>query len=134
LQIANNANVLVAVDARMNEVYWARYIVQSNGLPKRVGDIYLTSPQDVDCPKDPFYLVGNAVISYPAEVSELTNLAIGVDSEAVPHARSIAALAIDALANGLQVSAEDLQPIYVRDKVAQTISERNQVAVQNSAK
>jgi tRNA threonylcarbamoyladenosine biosynthesis protein TsaB len=134
LQIANNANVLVAVDARMNEVYWARYIVQSNGLPKRVGDIYLTSPQDVDCPKDPFYLVGNAVISYPAEMTGLTNIAIGVDSEAVPHARSIAALAIDALANGLQVSAEDLQPIYVRDKVAQTISERNQAALQDLSK
>ena len=134
LQIPNNSTVLVAVDARMNEVYWARYIVQCNGLPKRVGDIYLTSPQDVDCPKDAFYLVGNAVISYPTEMTGLTSVAISVDAEAVPHSRSIATLAIDALANGLQVSAEDLQPIYVRDKVAQTISERNQVAVQNSSK
>ena len=134
LRIATDETVLVAVDARMNEVYWAIYLVQSNGLPKRIGDIYLTSPQDIDCPKDAFYLVGNAAINYAAEMSTLTKVAIAVDSDAVPHARSIATLAIDALANGLQVSAEDLQPIYVRDKVAQTISERSQAALQNSSK
>ncbi|MFM1870322.1 MAG: tRNA ((37)-N6)-threonylcarbamoyltransferase complex dimerization subunit type 1 TsaB [Pseudomonadota bacterium] len=133
LQIPLNKTILVAIDARMNEVYWASYIVQHNGLPKRVGDICLTSPQDVDCPKDAFYLVGNAVINYAAEMNPLSDAAIAVDSDAVPHARSIAVLAIDALANGLQVSAEDLQPIYVRDKVAQTISERNQVALKNAS-
>jgi tRNA threonylcarbamoyladenosine biosynthesis protein TsaB len=42
----------------------------------------------------------------------------------VPHARSIAQLGLDALEKGLQVSAAELQPIYVRDKVAQTIAER----------
>ena len=50
--------------------------------------------------------------------------AMAIDETAVPHARSIARLGLDALEKGLQVSAAELQPIYVRDKVAQTIAER----------
>ena len=50
--------------------------------------------------------------------------ATAIDETAVPHARSIAQLGLDALEKGLQVSAAELQPIYVRDKVAQTIAER----------
>jgi tRNA threonylcarbamoyladenosine biosynthesis protein TsaB len=49
---------------------------------------------------------------------------MAIDEKAVPHARSIAQLGLDALEKGLQVSAAELQPIYVRDKVAQTIAER----------
>ena len=37
-------------------------------------------------------------------------------------------LGLDALAKGLQVTAAELQPIYIRDKVAQTIAERAQAS------
>ena len=58
------------------------------------------------------------------KVGKLVLSAKAVDEHVVPHARSIAQLGMDALRKGLQVSAMDLQPIYIRDKVAQTISER----------
>ena len=83
-------------------------------------------PETVEPPSSGFYLLGNAVTAYPEAMSNLMSQAIAVDALVVPHARSIATLGLDALRKGLQVSAMDLQPIYVRDKVAQTIAERAQ--------
>jgi tRNA threonylcarbamoyladenosine biosynthesis protein TsaB len=124
LQTGNQ--VLVAVDARMSEAYWALYQVQANGLPERLGDIHLSAPDAIELPIGNFYLVGNAVTAYPEKMVQHQAQAIKIDVDAVPHARSIARLGFDALEKGLQVSAEELQPIYIRDKVAQTIAERAQ--------
>ena len=126
LKLQKGDHVLVAVDARMSEVYWAQYQVEANGLPDRLGDIHLSAPDSVDLPKKDFYLVGNAATAYPEKMQTYIAKAKKIDADAVPHARSIARLGFDALEKGLQVSAEDLQPIYIRDKVAQTIVERTQ--------
>jgi len=124
LKLKENDHLIVATDARMSEVYWARYVVQANGLPERQDDVYLSAPKDIDIPTTPFALVGNAVTAYPEDMLVISQKAIAIDETAVPHARSIAQLGLDALEKGLQVSAAELQPIYVRDKVAQTIAER----------
>lgn len=124
LQIPSGESILVATDARMNEVYWANYQVSQDGLPIRLEDIYLSAPENIEAPSADFYLLGNAVTAYPEQMSKLVLSAKAVDEHVVPHARSIAQLGMDALRKGLQVSAMDLQPIYIRDKVAQTISER----------
>lgn len=126
LKISSGSHLLVATDARMSEVYWANYVVAENGLPLREGDIYLSAPNKIDVPSNNFYLLGSAVTAYPEDMSELIRVAQAVDGQVVPHARSIADLGFDALQKGLQVTAMDLQPIYIRDKVAQTIAERNQ--------
>ena len=126
LKLQKGDHVLVAVDARMSEVYWAQYEVEANGLPERLGDIHLSAPDSVDLPEKDFYLVGNATTAYPEKMQTHIAKAKKIDADAVPHARSIARLGFDALEKGLQVSAEDLQPIYIRDKVAQTIVERTQ--------
>jgi tRNA threonylcarbamoyladenosine biosynthesis protein TsaB len=44
--------------------------------------------------------------------------------EVLPHAGSIARLALVALANGEGVDARDAQPLYLRNKVALTTAER----------
>ena len=124
LGLKENDQVIAATDARMSEVYWARYVVQANGLPERQDDVFLSAPKDIDVPVTPFALVGNAVSAYPEEMLAMRQQAMAIDESAVPHARSIAQLGLDALEKGLQVSAAELQPIYVRDKVAQTIAER----------
>jgi tRNA threonylcarbamoyladenosine biosynthesis protein TsaB len=124
LGLKENDQVIAATDARMSEVYWARYVVQANGLPERQDDVYLSAPKDIEIPSTPFALVGNAVAAYPEDMLAISQQAMATDQTAVPHARSIAQLGLDALEKGLQVSAAELQPIYVRDKVAQTIAER----------
>ena len=128
LNLQQDQNILVAVDARMSEVYWAQYRVLANGLPERLGDINLSAPQDLPIPTESFALVGNAASAYPEQMQALIKAAHQLDVQAVPHARSIAELGLDALAKGLQVTADELQPIYIRDKVAQTIAERAQAS------
>lgn len=128
LNLQKDQSLLVAVDARMSEVYWAQYRVLANGLPERLGDIQLSAPQNLPIPSEPFSLVGNAALAYPEQMQELIKGAHLLDLQAVPHARSIAQLGLDALIKGLQVTAAELQPIYVRDKVAQTIAERAQAS------
>ena len=93
-------------------------------MPERQDDVYLSAPKDIEIPSAPFALVGNAVTAYPEDMLAIRQQAMAIDETAVPHARSIAQLGFDALEKGLQVSAAELQPIYVRDKVAQTIAER----------
>jgi len=126
LKLQSGDRLVVAVDARMSEVYWAEYQVLANGLPERLGDIHLSAPECVALPEQAFCLVGNAVTAYPEKMQAHAAKAQKTDADAVPHARSIARLGFDALEKGLQVSAQDLQPIYIRDKVAQTIAERTQ--------
>ena len=124
LALKSGDEILVAVDARMSEVYWANYQVSEEGLPIALSELHLSAPEDLKSTSDCFYLVGNAAEVYSEELARLKSAAQGTCFEALPHALSIAALAFKALEKGQQVKPEDLQPIYVRDKVAQTIAER----------
>ena len=45
----NHTNVLTAFDARMDEVYWAAYQLDDNGLMSLVGEEAVLSPDDVSC-------------------------------------------------------------------------------------
>jgi tRNA threonylcarbamoyladenosine biosynthesis protein TsaB len=124
LALKNGDELLVAVDARMSEIYWANYQVGEDGLPKALSEIYLTSPKEIKNLSSTFYLVGNAADVYLEELAKLKSDAQGFFLDALPHALSIATLAFKELENGRKVDPEDLLPIYVRDKVAQTIAER----------
>jgi tRNA threonylcarbamoyladenosine biosynthesis protein TsaB len=49
---------------------------------------------------------------------------IGCDAAALPRAAAVARIALAAHARGEAISADQLQPAYLRDKVAQTLLER----------
>jgi len=49
-----------------------------------------------------------------------------VRPDVLPHARAVATLGARALARGEGVAAERALPLYIRDKVAQTVAERAQ--------
>ena len=124
LNLKHGDDILVAVDARMSEVYWANYQVDEDGLPKALSEVLVSSPKNIKSCSENFYLVGNAAEIYPDVLAGLKSAAQGICFEALPHALAIATLAFKALGRGQQIQPEDLQPIYVRDKVAQTIAER----------
>jgi tRNA threonylcarbamoyladenosine biosynthesis protein TsaB len=124
LALKSGDELLVAVDARMSEIYWANYQVGEDGLPKALSEIYLTSPKEIKNLSSTFYLVGNAADVYLEELAKLKSDAQGFFLDALPHSLSIATLAFKELESGRKVAPEDLLPIYVRDKVAQTIAER----------
>jgi tRNA threonylcarbamoyladenosine biosynthesis protein TsaB len=120
----------VAIDARMGEVYWANYSVmkptQSGSdntvLPERIGDIQLSRPEDVqigisEC------VFGNAVTQYPSHFvqhihSSQVDGALGVSASGVLRA------AKEMLVKGQLIAVDQLEPLYVRNKVALTSAER----------
>jgi tRNA threonylcarbamoyladenosine biosynthesis protein TsaB len=50
-----------------------------------------------------------------------------VDANAFPHARTMAALAVPMFEQGLGKPAHEAAPIYIRNKVALTMSERGKL-------
>ena len=114
--------VLTALDARMDEVYWADYAWEA-GEWRVVVPPSLGTPDTVIAPDAPFTLAGNAAAAFGEKLGVAAR-AEYVDGAALPHARPVALAALRAYRAGRTVPAELAAPDYVRDKVAQTTAER----------
>jgi tRNA threonylcarbamoyladenosine biosynthesis protein TsaB len=116
--------VLAALDARMDEVYWADFAWdEAQGEWHTVQPASLDAPDRLSLPDTPFTLAGNAAAVFGARLLA-TTVAQAIDGEALPHALPLAFAALRALRAGRTVSAEHAAPEYVRNKVAQTTAER----------
>jgi tRNA threonylcarbamoyladenosine biosynthesis protein TsaB len=126
--IASGAqSFVIAVDARMEEVYWANYQVGMNPLPARQGDIHLTSPEGVELTQIDF-VAGSAIAEFGDRLlvsahSPFSNAHL--DSTIVVHALGVLACAQNMWSNGLQQDVHLLEPLYIRNKVALTSAERS---------
>lgn len=120
---------VLAIDARMDEIYWAQYeYAQDMHLPKRVSDIHLSKPEDIDL-QDTQYLAGSALNAYGERLF--------ANHTAFPEQRLDRDIQLSALGlidcgqqlwlEGRQCHVRDLEPLYVRDKVAFTTQERLEV-------
>ncbi|CAB3791603.1 tRNA (adenosine(37)-N6)-threonylcarbamoyltransferase complex dimerization subunit type 1 TsaB [Paraburkholderia fynbosensis] len=116
--------VLAALDARMDEIYWADFAWDEAQQEWRtVQAASLDAPERLVLPDTPFTLVGNAAAAFGARLPAVA-AARTVDGEALPHALPLAHAALRALRAGRTVAADEAAPEYVRDKVAQTTAER----------
>jgi tRNA threonylcarbamoyladenosine biosynthesis protein TsaB len=116
--------VVAALDARMDEVYWADFAWdEAAGEWRTVQPASLSAPDRLSLPDVPFTLAGNAAAVFGARLAA-SAVAQAVDGEALPHALPLAFAALRALRAGRTVPAELAAPEYVRDKVAQTTAER----------
>ncbi|MBP0589125.1 tRNA (adenosine(37)-N6)-threonylcarbamoyltransferase complex dimerization subunit type 1 TsaB [Paraburkholderia sp. LEh10] len=116
--------VIAALDARMDEVYWADYAWDEHlGEWRTVHPASLAAPDALVLPDQPFTLAGNAATAF-GERLKAAGVARGVDHEAVPHALPIAFAALRAFRAGRTLPADQAAPEYIRDKVAQTTQER----------
>lgn len=107
--------VVVALDARMNEVYTARY--DFDAADQHAG-FEVLAPEALRA-EPPWVLAGNAFAAYG------DRLPTGVPRLAVlPTATAMLRLAPALLAAGRAVPADDAVPLYIRDKVAFTTDER----------
>lgn len=113
----------IAIDARMEEVYWAQYETQSTQPPKRIGDIHLTKPENMDLDGMGF-LAGSAITSYQDRLPSFTG---NVDAEISISALGILDCAKHLFAEGMQKDVRQLEPMYVRNKVALTTAEREEI-------
>jgi tRNA threonylcarbamoyladenosine biosynthesis protein TsaB len=104
----------------MNEVYWTRY-AQDEWREPGNGGFELGKPQDFQLQEGEM-LCGNALAAYPAlQVYAQRHVA------ALPRAAAMLELAPGLLRSGVATSAENALPLYVRNKVAQTKAEREQI-------
>ncbi len=117
----------VALDARMNEVYYAAY-------EKRAGDAGWTTilsarcapPDAVEIPEDNGWLgCGNGFSAYADRIEpRLRSVLSRIAPEVRPSAVAVARLAAPRLAAGEGVDAALAAPHYVRDKIALTSVEQ----------
>lgn len=119
---------VIAVDARMDEVYWASYQAVANQLPQRQGDIHLTSPEGLELFNIEF-LAGSAITEFGDRVfASLSEPLDGghLDANIAVNALGVLSCAQDMWSKGLQQDVHLLEPLYIRNKVALTSAERSQ--------
>ena len=113
--------VVAALDARMEQVYAARYDFAAHGLlgqPEGGEEPLLLAPEELEVPAG-WALAGNAFAAYGPRLAPAA-----ARHEALPMAAAMLRLAPALLAAGRTVPAAQAWPLYVRDKVAQTTEER----------
>ncbi|SDI69135.1 tRNA (adenosine(37)-N6)-threonylcarbamoyltransferase complex dimerization subunit type 1 TsaB [Propionivibrio dicarboxylicus] len=117
---SGGSRVLVALDARMGEVYLGVF-----EAGRQIGDLGVYSPASVPLPPGQGWLAcGNGLGAYP-ELRERLSPCVEVWlPEIMPCAQSVARLAAQRLSNGEVFDLERALPVYVRDKVAKTVAER----------
>jgi len=116
-------DVWVLMDARMSEIYAARYAFEAGGwrclaapmltTPALLADLWQDDPPEV--------VAGSALAAFG---DGLATGAARRAPDALPRARAMLALADRLWADGAGVDAALALPLYVRDKVAQTTAER----------
>lgn len=126
-----NNKLLVANDARMDEVYFAAYEMKE-GFMTLTNHEQVIKPEQLICElevaihlDDSWTMVGNGWSVYREQLSSVfdqchINVNAGQinDESSFPHARDIAYLALKEVANNNLVSAEQVRPVYLRDNVA----------------
>jgi tRNA threonylcarbamoyladenosine biosynthesis protein TsaB len=117
--------VLACLDARMGEVYFEAFAADPERALRSLGAPAVAPPSSVKCPTPVrFSGIGRGFAAYPA-LARLPGLALrpGAD-RALPDAREMAALGALRLRTGGGLDPADLDPLYVRNKVALTEAER----------
>lgn len=123
--------VLAAIDARMREVYVARFRLEAgaDGLLDAIadGDEAVMPPDAVPAPDGdgPWFGVGTGFGALDGVLRQrFAERLVAVDAEALPHAADVARLAAAALRRGEGIAPERLEPAYLRNAVALTIAEQ----------
>ncbi len=117
-------HVLVALDARMDEVYWASFIWHAEtGEWHTIQPASVSAPEELVAPAAPFVLAGNATTIFGDRLKVASQASL-IDTSALPHATHIATLGWQALQAGQALPAQQIAPFYIRNKVALTTAER----------
>lgn len=126
---AGAERVLVAIDARMDEVYFQPFVRDGTGLAQPAGEAMVRLPQEVTVPagQGRWTAVGTGWGQYEAVLrARVADDLIHLDGAALPQAADAFALALPVFECGEAPSADVLQPIYLRNRVALTLLEQQQ--------
>ena len=118
-QVARPADrILVCMDARMNEVYWATFVCSpSDGRVVASGIEQVAPPDTVAIPASALEVAaGTGFAAYPQLRAKFGALAL--HDSVLPRAAEIALLGEAELRAGNGRPAAQAQPVYLRDRVA----------------
>lgn len=116
--------ILVALDARMGEVYWGQFSV-CEGQVQLQGEEQVITPNALILPNDKEWLaVGSGWSAYPDLAERAKWIVQAIYPDCLPSAEFIAQLAWQDYLAGKALPPEQAQPIYLRNKIAQTTQER----------
>ena len=110
----NCSRPLVALDARMQEIYWALYQRDDKGLARLVGRERLTSVDAVELDDNVDLGIGHGWLD-----ALRASASFAVDAELLPDARSLLRLAQSAVQANRGVDATAVGINYLRNRVAE---------------
>lgn len=124
---ADAPRVLACIDARMGELYVARYLRDADGELRLQERELLVVPDAVQLPADDSvwagvgtgFAAGEGVLS-----TRLRSRLSSVDAQALPGAADVLKIAVPAMLRGEAIAPELVQPAYLRDNVALTLIEQ----------
>ena len=117
--------VLAALDARMNEVYWGQYALH-DGIMQLQGAELVCAPQSAPLPTTAAWFASGHGWSAYAEVlqARFAGKLTTTETHCLPAAEFMLPLAIAAWHAGEATAPELAQPVYLRNKIALTTQER----------
>jgi len=115
LDFVQRGSLVIAIDARMGEVYWAEYRME-NDVVEEVSAVQVSRYDDVTPSATDFIALGSGW-ALP-EMQTLADKATYLDSEFLPQAYDLLPIADRMLAEGQYQSAADAVPEYVRNTVS----------------
>jgi tRNA threonylcarbamoyladenosine biosynthesis protein TsaB len=107
-------NLLIALDARMDQIYWAVYQTNANGIVELLGEEQVLFPDQTSINNNQldWFGVGDGWDKYQTALSK-HNVQKMANAQQ-PHARALLSLAKIKLKNGDWVASRDAVPIYLR--------------------
>ena len=125
MRLHGAGQVLAAIDARMNEVYFCAYARQ-DGLAVPLGEALVAPPAALGLPGEgEWQAAGSGWNTHLEALRAGTRADLKlIDGAALPHARDALPLAAPAFAAGQGVAAGELAPLYLRNRVALTKAEQ----------
>ncbi len=109
-----HGNALVALDARMHEIYWAIYERDSNNCAELRGSEQLCAVNRVEIDQTIDFGAGHGWVEALRE-----SVSFPVDAGLLPDARSLLMLASKAIKQDLSVDARRISINYLRNRVAE---------------
>lgn len=118
--------ILAVIDARMGEIYAASYRRDDNGGLIALDDERIATADALELPvADAWQVVGSGWATYATALSQrLTGTLHSADGLRYPQAAHVAELAVREFKAGRGQAPELALPVYLRDKVALTLVER----------
>lgn len=111
--------ILSCLDARINEVYWAVFSLQS-GKVTLLGEEQLTRPEALLLQNnEPMLAVGNGMEFYQQMPEDTRQGLVEIDAGVYPRASAIAELALEQWQAGQHIDPAEFSPTYLRNQVTQ---------------